>query len=195
MISWFFLSFFLSIASFSPSKVILEDPDRPAKLSSLSFCVKTSGKLQPDTPRAICPWRHQIALIPDGTFDGFSLFQRGDCGPSVLGVVPGSFGRLRGRDGATGLVMVSLEEDGVVGVPSEGAVFAGVRSVVDVVGAGGGGVEGGAGLELVVGVRDAGALQGLDERVGPAGRKVKDWKKYSVSFFALKYPELLSQSA
>ena len=116
--------------------------------------------------------------------------------------VPVSWGSFRGRLGVLevamerpGLVMVSLEEDGVVGVPSEGAVFAGVRSVVDVVGAGGGGVEGGAGLELVVGVRDAGALQGLDERVGPAGRKVKDWKKYSVSFFALKYPELLSQSA
>lgn len=67
--------------------------------------------------------------------------------------------------------MVSLEEDGVVGVPSEGAVLAGVRAVVDVVGAGGGGVERGAGLELVVGVGDAGALEGLDERVRPAGKE------------------------
>ena len=43
--------------------------------------------------------------------------------------------------------MVSVEEDGVVRVPAEGAVLAGVRAVVDVVGALGRGRVGVAGTK------------------------------------------------
>ena len=51
---------------------------------------------------------------------------------TVLGLTRGScFGQKSGG----GLVLVSGEEDGVVGVPAEGTVAAGVRSVVNVVGA------------------------------------------------------------
>merc|ERR1719175_117026 len=54
---------------------------------------------------------------------------------TVLGLTRGScFGQKSGG----GLVLVSSEEDRVVGVPAEGTVAAGVRSVVNVVGTRGG---------------------------------------------------------
>ena len=68
--------------------------------------------------------------------------------------------------------MMSEEEDGVVAVPPEGAVLAGVRSVVDVVWALGGGVVGAAGGEAVGRGGEAGLADGVTEAHGAEKIKI-----------------------